>query len=294
MKYSFLLFFSILVMAESCMAQSVKSYPYKKNDNSLLWEISGKGILPSYLFGTFHLMCKEDIKIGNTLQDIIKNADEVYFEVDMDDMAATLGALMFMNMKNDTSLADLYPPDQYKKIENYFKDSLDMPFSFLKRMKPMLLQALLYPKLMACKTMSGMEEALVQVAKENKKEIGGLETFAFQASIFDSIPYKLQASELLQMIDSLQQTRNMFDSMLAIYKSQDVNAIDAFTTDEFEDGNTREILLDNRNRNWVQLLPELIKKKRLLVAVGAGHLGGRNGVISLLRKKGYTVKPLEN
>ena len=295
MKYFTILFFLFAAMTiQCCQAQVVKNYPVKKDDNSLLWEITGKGIQPSYLFGTFHLMCKEDINLGNSLKEIIKNADEIYFEVDMDDMAATVGAMTFMKMKNDTSLSDLYTPDEFNKIERYFKDSLNMPFIFLKTLKPMLLQALVYPKMMACKTMSGMDQALVEVAKSYDKEILGLETYAFQASIFDSIPYKTQASELLKMLDSMTTTRNTFDSMLTIYKSQNIAAIDDFTAEEFNTGNMREILLNNRNRNWVKMLPEILRKKRLFIAVGAGHLGGKDGVIALLQKEGYTVRPIEN
>ncbi len=294
MKYFTILFLFAAITIQCCRAQVVKKYPVKKDDNSLLWEITGKGIQPSYLFGTFHLMCKEDIKLGNSLKEIIKNADEIYFEVDMDDMAATVSAMTFMKMKNDTSLSDLYTPEEFNKIERYFKDSLNMPFIFLKTLKPMLLQALVYPKMMACKTMSGMDQALVEVAKSYDKEILGLETYAFQASIFDSIPYKTQASELLKMLDSMTTARNTFDSMLTIYKSQNIAAIDDFTAEEFNTGNMREVLLNNRNRNWVKMLPEILRKKRLFIAVGAGHLGGKDGVIALLRKEGYTVKPIEN
>jgi len=292
MKYLAIIISFLII--QSCKSQTSKTYSYNKNNNSLLWEISGKGIKPAYLFGTFHLMCREDIKLSNNLKDIITNSDEVYFEVDMDDMAATLGAMLFMKMKNDTTLSDLYSEKDYQKVEHYFKDSLEMPIGFLKGMKPLLLQSLLYPKMMACKTMSGMEEALVQVAKQNKKEISGLETIAFQSSIFDSIPYKEQAAELLKMIDSMHETRLMFDSMQAVYRSQNITAIDDFTSAEFNTGNMREILLDNRNRNWVKQLKELMSKKRLFVAVGAGHLGGKEGVIELLRREGYTLKPIEN
>ncbi len=292
MKY-LLLFFPFLII-QSCGAQGVAKYPYNQNNHSLLWEVSGKGIEPSYVFGTFHLMCREDIKLSNNVKEIIKGADELYFELDMDDMGAMLGAMLFMKMKNDTTLSDLYTPEEYKKIESYFRDSLQMPISLLKGMKPLLLQALLYPKMMTCKNMSGMEEALVQEAKQYKKEIKGLETVAFQASIFDSIPYKEQATALLKLIDSMQENRNLFDSMLRIYKSQNLTSLDALNNDEFESGNSREILLDNRNRNWVKQLEELMKQKRLFVAVGAGHLTGKNGLIELLRREGYVVKPVQN
>ncbi len=59
-------------------------------------------------------------------------------------------------------------------------------------------------------------------------------------------------------------------------------------------GNFTEVLLYQRNRNWVAKLKDLMPAKSLLVAVGAGHLPGDKGVINLLRKAGYTVTPIEN
>lgn len=292
MKYLSILLSFLLI--QSCCAQSINKYPYNATDHSLLWEVSGRGIKPSYIFGTFHLMCREDINLSNNVKDIIKNADEIYFELDMDDMSAMLGAMLFMTMKNDTVLSDLYTPEEYKKIETYFRDSLQMPMSLLKGMKPLLLQALLYPKMMTCRNMSGMEEELVQEARKNKKEIKGLETVAFQASMFDSIPYKDQALALLKQIDSMEENRNQFDSMLRIYKAQNLTSLSAFNEEQFESDYNREILLDNRNRNWVKQLKDLMKQKRLFIAVGAGHLTGNHGLIELLRKEGYVVKPVQN
>ena len=104
--------------------------------------------------------------------------------------------------------------DEYKKVESYFKDSLGMPMMLFQSMKPYFLVALLYPKMMNCKTASGIEEELMSLAKENKKEIKGLETMQFQASVFDSIPYEWQAKELLKNIDSFSLYKNEFDTML--------------------------------------------------------------------------------
>jgi uncharacterized protein YbaP (TraB family) len=53
------------------------------------------------------------------------------------------------------------------------------------------------------------------------------------------------------------------------------------------------ILLYNRNRNWVQKLKTIMSEKSVTIAVGAGHLAGEKGVIKLLRKEGYTVKPVK-
>ena len=58
--------------------------------------------------------------------------------------------------------------------------------------------------------------------------------------------------------------------------------------------NQKPELLDNRNMNWVNQFEQLMPKSSLFAAVGAGHLFGEQGLIQLLRKKGYRLKPIEN
>ncbi|WP_309846761.1 TraB/GumN family protein [Flavobacterium sp. 2755] len=68
-----------------------------------------------------------------------------------------------------------------------------------------------------------------------------------------------------------------------------------FTTDKkYTSEKTKKIILDERNLNWVKNMPELMKKQSVFFAVGSGHLAGEFGVINLLRKAGYTVKPILN
>lgn len=155
--------------------------------------------------------------------------------------------------------------------------------------------AMLYPKLTDCNASSGVEEAILKVAKANKKEIKGLETMAFQASVFDSIPYTTQAKELIKMLDSLPQYKKYMDTLLNIYLSQNLQKIeDQFNNNELGMMDSQDILLDDRNANWVKQLQQLMQQKSLLVAVGAGHLVGKKGLIQLLKNKGYTLRPLLN
>ena len=176
----------LFLISQNCAAQ--KKLPQSKDNNTLLWEISGKGLKkPSYVFGTFHIMCKEDIRFSENVKQAIKTSKEVYFEMDMDDPKTMLGGLAMMNMKNKT-LADLYTKEEMEKLTKFFKDSIKMSLSFFNKMKPMLLEALLYPRMMPCKTPSGVETELMAIAKKEKKEIKGLETMEFQAAVFDSIP----------------------------------------------------------------------------------------------------------
>lgn len=264
--------------------------------NTLLWEVSGNGLTaPSYLFGTFHLLCKEDINLSAALKQAISNSHEIYLELDLDDPATIMGALMLMNMKDGKKLKDLYTTDQYQRVSDFFKDSLKTPISLFQRMKPEFLIALLYPKMMPCNSASSVEEAIMQLAKDGGKEIKGLETMAFQASVFDSIPYEKQAAELLNTIDSLEKSKADFSQMLNAYKQQRLDEIEKIVnTPEFGAAENQEVLLDNRNKNWIQQLKIIMKKNPVFTAVGAGHLVGKNGLIALLRAEGFIVRGLEN
>jgi uncharacterized protein YbaP (TraB family) len=294
---SVIIIFSCCIFFFGCKSQSNKSLAKKNNDNNtLLWQVSGKYLKkPSYLFGTFHLLCKDDIKFSEQLKNSLRTADEVYMEMDMDDPSTMLSGLLYMNMKDGKKLKDLYTADEYKKVESYFSDSLGMPMMMFQSIKPYFLVAMLYPKMMNCNTASGVEEELMKLSKENKKEIKGLETMQFQASVFDSIPYEWQAKELLKNIDSFSIYKKEFDTMILEYKDQQLSAMEKLLAkSEFGSDKYEDILLTKRNINWVDQLKSIMQKESVFVAVGAGHLVGEKGLISLLRKEGYTIEPLVN
>lgn len=296
MRTSFI-FSTFLLFLFSCKAQPAQVSLKANNDNnSLLWEVSGNGLKKnSYLFGTFHLLCKSDINFSSQLKAATGNADKIYMELDMDDPSVLMGGLLMMNMKEGKKLKDLYTEAEYNKLSNYFKDSLHVPVSFLQNTKPYFLVAMLYPKMMPCKTVSGVEEELMKLAKTQQKEIKGLETMEFQAAVFDSIPYSEQAKELLKSIDSMTVYKKYFDTMVNVYKSQQLEKIERlFSQSEFGMEEHQDILLDDRNKNWVGQLKTIMQKESVFVAVGAGHLVGNKGLIALLKKEGYTVRPLLN
>jgi uncharacterized protein YbaP (TraB family) len=287
---------AFIFIFQYCSSQKSEHSPAVTNPNTLLWEISGKNLKkPSYLFGTFHMMCKNDIHFSKNLIRHLNEADEVYFEMDLDDPANTLGALMYMNMKDGKTLRDFYTPEQFAKVEQFFKDSLRTNLASFQKMKPSMLEAFFYPKLFPCKNLSGVEQELVSLAVKQKKEIRGFETIAFQASVFDSIPYQDQANNLLRNIDSLPQYRAYMRKIVGIYLDQQIAELEKLMTDtSFGMDMDPAILLDNRNINWVQQLKSLLPKQSLFIAVGAGHLVGSRGLIQLLQKEGYNVRPVEN
>ncbi len=270
------------------------------SDNTLLWKISGNGLKkPSYLFGTIHMLCKDDAVLSDSLKSIIKNVKDVYFEVDLDNMFEMLGVMGKMKMKGDTTLQDLLSAADYEKVKNYFESKESMlPFSMLETYKPMLAASTLQQGGLPCETTAMMEQVIMQEAKQYNKSIKGLESMGYQASVLDSIPYKLQAEQLVTYIDNANKNGDddkELNDMLDAYKNQDLKKLEEMLLKSDPSiSNYTDVLLYNRNRNWVAKLKDLLPENPLLIAVGAGHLPGKEGCIDLLRKEGYKVTPVKN
>jgi len=268
------------------------------NNKSLLWEVTGKDLSkPVYIYGTMHLLCASDAALSDNMQKIVQHADEIYFEIDMDDIGELLSGLKEGAMKNDTSLADLYSSDEYERIKTFFDHhGMGMELQMLNKMQPMLISALVYQAVLPCKAADGIELNIMKLAHQYHKEIKGLETAAFQASVLDKIPYASQAKELLYSIDSVKNTETETDEMIDLYKEQDLDKLLTFSlkTEGGTSSEIQDVMINDRNKNWIEKFPAITKDKSILIAVGAGHLGGKEGLLNLLKQKGYNIRPLEN
>jgi len=265
--------------------------------NSLLWRISGKGLSrPSYLFGTMHIICADDAALSDSLKAVIAACDEVYFEINLSDMSDMMKAIQYMYMADSKRLSDLLKPDEYARVKDYFtKHSSMVPFGMLERFKPLLISGLIEEQGLGCETTDGMELRIMKELKASNKPVNGLETAAFQAGLFDSIPYEEQAKELVKDIDSADENKKVTQELADLYTRQDLDGIEQLS-DKDDSGMSgyMDLLLYDRNRKWARELKKLLPGRSLLVAVGAAHLPGKEGVIELLRKEGYTVEPVKN
>lgn len=300
-RFCYSLFLSLLAVASWGQPASAQYAPTAE-ENSLLWEISGSGLQqPSYLFGTIHMIGREDFFLTEATKASFGKAGQVVFEIDMEEMmdfTKLMPLMMKAFMANDTTLSDLLSEEDYALVKGHFEE-IGLPIMFLERIKPMFLSALGGEDMFS---MGGGEDAevvsyemeLMQMAQQRKLPIEGLETAEYQMSMFDSIPYKAQAEMLVRAIQSEDTGDGQFARMVELYKNQDLQGMQAMMEDEASGiGGYEDLLLVRRNRNWIPVMGELMKVKPAFFAVGAGHLGGVEGVVALLREAGYSVKPLK-
>jgi len=263
-------------------------------DKALLYEISGNGLAkPSYVFGTFHLLCKNKFTHSENLLSKLKNSQQLVLELDMDDPKMMMSMMNGMKMKGDSSIKDLLEPAKYKFVDSYFQDSLKMSLKMMQKIKPMMLYSLLMPKLLGCEVFS-LEMELVALAKKQKIEILGLENIAFQVAIFDKISYGIQAKMLYETIENSAKSRKELKELIEAYTSKDFLKMEQLieaSSDSFE--GMEDELLKDRNLDWIAKVEAFAKQKPTFFAVGAGHLLGDGGVLSLLKRRGYQIKPIE-
>ena len=303
MKKAVISFLVVLVALMPAIAQKgKKNFAPTQKERSLLWEISGNGLAQSsFLYGTIHMIGADDFFLTEKTKEAFQNSKRLTLEINMEemmDMSNMMPLMMQSFMKNDTTLKDLLSEEEYTKVKAHF-DKVGLPMMFVERIKPMFLSAL------GSEDLANMEKSgdvksyemeFVSMAKEKEMPLAGLETAEYQMSMFDSIPYKAQAKMLVESIStggSDKKGEDQFSELVKLYKARDLYGLqemlqsDDTGIKEFED-----LLLNNRNKNWIPVMEKMMKDEVVFFAVGAGHLAGQKGVVALLRQKGYKVNPI--
>lgn len=261
---------------------------------SLLYRISGKGLKqPSYVYGTIHLICPDDFFLSPNLQKAFNQSKSIYLEIDMDDpamMATMLGRLQ--EQDEQYSLEKAFRPDDYRKLGKYLKDSMGMDVSVFKKMKPLVILSMILPKMLNCSAAMAYETKFVSMAKEQQKPVLGLEGLDDQIDVFDAFPDTLEARMIMDYINDLPKQKAIYSRMVAAYKKQDIQQLHNFLRESPEFAGYEDKLVYNRNRNWIPVMEKAMQQETVLFGCGAMHLGGDQGVVELLRKRGYKVEPV--
>ncbi len=260
---------------------------------SLLWEISGNGLeKPSYLYGTIHLLCPTDLQVSPTLREKMAATQQLYLELDMDDPTLMQQMQQGMVMTDGSTVKKLLSEEKYKLVSEYFQKRTNLPLDQVGVIKPLFLSTMLLGTLLECEPAS-WEATLMQLAGEQEAEVKGLETAAEQFAAFDHLSYAEQAEMLYAYAADEARMKKDFAELVETYRQQDVNQLHTLIIDQSAEWNMdMGALLDTRNRNWIPVMEEQVRRQPTFFAVGAGHLGGEAGVIALLRERGFEVRPV--
>lgn len=288
MKRLFIL--SFILAFQLGFAQEIK-------EKALLWEITGNGIeQPSYLFGTIHIACQGDVNMRPEMEEAFAKTEQLMLEIDMTDPNLMTVMMQASLSKDGKSLTEKLGEDLAEKVDSLLQEKMNASLAMLDSMNPQALLAQMSLLGLDCPMDMGYDLLLVQEASRTGKKLKGLEAAEMQIELLLSQPDDEAIKAITYFVNNFEELQKQTSNLLNKYKEQDVQGLydetsKSFTDPEYSHGSLEEFL-DNRNINWIPVIEEQIKDTPSFIACGAAHLAGKNGVINLLKEKGYTLKPI--
>ena len=274
----------------------------------LLWKVSGNGLSrPSYIMGTYHFAPANMMEKIPGMERALEGCDVVVGEIDKEEMMgqdAQMKMAMAMMAPADSTLDVLFSPEDYAIVEQVFDkyfSNMGVKLSQMNMLKPGAISVQMQA-MQAVKHFPNFNESeLIDMAVHTRaNEMGrpsiGLETIDEQIELLFNSPLTEQAEGLLEACKKDDLFTVQSSALVEAYMAQDLSELERIFTDPElggDDAEAMDALIYDRNRNWAEKLVKMMPERAALVCVGAGHLPGDQGLLQLLRDRGYTVEPMK-
>jgi len=268
-----------------------------QTEKALLWKVSGKDLSePSYLFGTYHLLTDKFLTTTPEIKEPFKNTKGVVVEMILD--SGKLQALGMKALMPDKKISDLISPEQFQQVSTELERLTGYQLKMLDQLKPvsvMIMMTLQYAQKgneAVLKQYPGLPMDYFYAASGRKmnKAVTALETQDEQIDLlYNAFSIEEQARQLVKFVEQKDIAAQSQVDLLQFYLSKDLSGMYAYADQLPKDFGSSDFLLKDRNVKWMAVLPGLMKQHSQFIAVGALHLTGPDGLITLLRQQGYSV-----
>ncbi len=263
---------------------------------SCLWSVQTKSSA-LYLLGSVHVLKPDAYPLKSAIEKAYAASQKIVFETDI---AAMKGPVIQAKMLE----LGLYPEDRnlYQNIDGNTRRALEeklselgLPLEHFARFKPWVVALTLASvelQRMGFDANYGIDVHFFHRATKDGKEIGYLEPAEYQVNLLARMNKQDQNSFLSQTLRDLELVSQLAADMVSYWKTGDAESLHALLFKSFKDyPNIHARLLIRRNKKWVSIIENLTReRKNVLVVVGVGHLVGPDGLLDLLRKRGYKLK----
>ncbi|MBC7486881.1 MAG: TraB/GumN family protein [Cytophagaceae bacterium] len=279
--FSFFILFTFL-FSHTTQAQK------QRDHYGLLWKISGNGLSkPSYLFGTMHLSDKRVFDLSDSVIAKIQECEGFALEVAPDSIVQFIAAFM-LNATEDTITQDFrkdLTASEYATLKQKLLEETTLDLDQIKDKSPEQIARLLNsPTLTKNDKATFLDGYLYRIALGEKKLMHGLEKVSDQTHESKS-KYKKGIEDLKEIIHA-PEYKSFIDQLIQVYSEGDIYKINDIVAAR----DTPHLdVLHKRNQNMADRIQEISAKQTVFYAVGAAHLAGDQGIISLLKKKGFTL-----
>lgn len=253
-----------------------------------------------YLCGTIHLLRKTDFPLSTAYDTAYADSQRLVFELPpgtaRDPKLATT-MLASGTFEKGRSLADSIKPETLDNLDTWVKRR-GLTAGQLDQYKPWyvaLTVSMVEYAALGADPKLGVDQIFEQRAEDDHKPGDGLETVDFQLRLFTGLTNDEQRELMEQTLAEVRTLPEVFTKMINSWRDGDADALHQMLFEEAEKYPTlMNKFLTQRNARWIKQLEHyLAGKEHVMVLVGTGHLGGKGGVIDLLKARGYAVKRVE-
>ncbi len=258
--------------------------------DSLLWQVVSPEGRVNHLFGTIHLDAEQVAQPSPLLVSLLRDSHALWLEVALDSAAIkSLPALMMLPRGEglDGLIGEELFAHTARLLEAYGIDPV-----VTNRLAPWAVYTTL--NLPADMRGTPLDVALDRLAREHAKPVHGLETFAEQTAVFTAISRSDQINLLEHTVCHYERLQTETREIVEHYRAGDLKSLLAASTHEAGEAEERlnQRLVAERNRSMAQRLLGPLRKGGQLVAIGALHLPGAEGVLALLAREGFLLRPV--
>lgn len=264
---------------------------HAQETNCLLWEIQGKGIKTSYLYGTMHLQDERVFIFDSLFWDVFYSCEAYAMELLVSDISnEELSEAMLL--PKGKVLGEYISDARLAEIDSLLKINTGNGVMLYQRMKPFFISSQLMQARMPKGETEAMDIYLLNLARSKDMQLFGIERLTDQTAAIDKISISDQVDMLVDGLQDTSVSRDDMDIMINTYRSQNLDSMLILMADTSLPDNFNKAFLIDRNKNMAKNIAKISRKFSCFHAIGAAHLPGPKGVIVWLRKMGYTVTPV--
>lgn len=290
-------FVALLFSFSVSFSQKPKIQPNKYP--SLLWEITGNGLeKPSYLFGTMHVSSKMVFHLSDSFYLAIKNADVVALETDMGTWQDDFSRYDLTGFNYDYSRQNFNGPEDYFTINTLKIPSYEKLIELSLYSSPSMINSFLYrtnsDKAVDFEEDTYLDMHIYQAGKKWGKKVCGVENFDRSMELMKEAYADASKEKNKKERNNDYDGDFSYSKLEDAYRTGNLDLLDTINKVNSTSAAFDEKFLYKRNEIQANSIDSIIKTKQsLFVGVGAAHLPGQRGVIELLRRKGYTLRPIK-
>jgi hypothetical protein len=267
-------------------------------EKSFLWKVrSEKNSV--YILGSIHFLKKESYPLKQSIEQAFDAVSKLVLEIDL--QSATPEKTRRVTLENGvfrdgTTLQQNVDKETYDLTERRARE-LGIDLRAMNPLKPWLVAMMLTTmklQKLGFDPNYGVDRYLAERAKRSGKSTGGLESLEFQIGLLDGLSRRDQEMMLRETLKELDRLDQGVDQIVQLWLKGDVGSLEEWLLAGMREyPEVHEKIIVERNRRWLPQIEKMIAQgENTMVVVGAAHLVGREGVIELLKQRGYTVEQL--